>query len=280
MESSEFAGFIGLCYNTLNMKTELNPNCEKCEKPNELCVCPSLKTLENRRQILILQHPQEPDKDLGTAQLVALQLKKSKLKTGLSWRSLRAILENEKADPKRWGVLYLGAGSTVKTRGRTLLPVDKKGAPFPEPLINENLKKLEGIIVIDGTWSQAKTLWWRNAWLLKSQRLILQPKSPSLYGKLRKEPKSECLSTLESVAEVLDALGEDASIGNQLRSSFSYLLEKYKVEYARREAEKKAQKAANKAVAANGVTASDGETPAKVKKIDYRKGRGRRRTKR
>ena len=222
------------------MKTEvLVPIHEPCQKSPELCVCDRLKPIENRKHVLVLQHPQEPDKELGTARLATLQLKRSTLKTGLSWRSLKSILEKEGADPKKWGVLYLGAGPTVKTRGRTLLPVDKKGAPYPEPLIDENLKRLEGIIVIDGTWSQAKTLWWRNAWLLKSQRLVLQPKVVSQYGKLRKEPKRECLSTIEAIAEALDALGEDPKVGTALRASFSELLDKYRdVEKARRTAKK------------------------------------------
>ena len=35
------------------------------------------------------------------------------------------------------------------------------------------LKGVKGIVVFDGTWAQAKTLWWRNAWVLKARRLVL-----------------------------------------------------------------------------------------------------------
>jgi type I site-specific restriction-modification system R (restriction) subunit len=48
-------------------------------------------------------------------------------------------------------------------------------------------------VLLDGTWSQAKALWWRNAWMLKCQRVILGPKRPSAYGKLRKEPRQDGL---------------------------------------------------------------------------------------
>lgn len=202
--------------------------CEKCLKMTELCICDQLKKLPSKRHVIILQHPQEPDKELGTAQIASLCLKNSTLKIGLSWRSLKAVIGKENIDPKKWGVLYLGSGIKTKTYSRILFPVDKKGESYPEPLIDETLKKLEGIILIDGTWSQAKTLWWRNAWLLKCQRLILQNKKPSLYGKLRKEPKRECLSTLESIAETFDALKEDPKIGEALRENFKALLEKYK----------------------------------------------------
>jgi len=34
---------------------------------------------------------------------------------------------------------------------------------------------LEGIVALDGTWAQAKTMWWRNAWLLKLKRSGASP---------------------------------------------------------------------------------------------------------
>ena len=57
--------------------------------------------------------------------------------------------------------------------------------------------------MIDGTWSQAKTLWWRNPWLLKLHRLVLNPPRPARLGKLRREPRREALSTLEAAALAL-----------------------------------------------------------------------------
>jgi len=87
--------------------------------------------------------------------------------------------------------------------------------------------ELEGIVVLDGTWAQAKTMWWRNAWLLKLKRLKLTPRRPSLYGRLRKEPRRECLSTIESIAEALEALGEDPGTCQALRDHFARLLRRF-----------------------------------------------------
>jgi hypothetical protein len=70
-------------------------------------------------------------------------------------------------------------------------------------------------------------MWWRNAWLLKLKRLVLNPLRPSLYGKLRKEPRRESLSTIESIAETLEALGEDPKVSETLRAHFGELLKKY-----------------------------------------------------
>ena len=60
-------------------------------------------------------------------------------------------------------------------------------------------------MLLDGTWSQAKALWWRNAWMLKCQRVILGPAHPSRYGKLRREPRRDGLSTIEAAAMLLSA---------------------------------------------------------------------------
>ena len=90
------------------------------------------------------------------------------------------------------------------------------------------LEGLEGVIVLDGTWSQAKALWWRNPWLLKCQRVILNPSQPSRYGKLRYEPRRDSLSTLESVALLVSHLEDRPDIAAALVASFDRLLERYK----------------------------------------------------
>lgn len=195
--------------------------CAQCEKPQELCVCSDIKPQATKTHVLILQHPQEPDHEIGSALLAHLALPNSTLKIGLSWRNLAAALGVKEVNPANWAVLYLGSG----VKGEVVEPealqfVSKKGNAVPKPT------KIDGIILLDGTWSQAKSLWWRNAWLLKLHRAILNPKHPSLYRELRKEPRSECLSTIESIAEVLEALGEKQAACNHLRELFSKLLDK------------------------------------------------------
>lgn len=198
--------------------------CQNCLKPQNLCVCAEIRELPTRTSVLILQHPQEPDRELGTARIANLALPNSTLKVGLSWPNLKAAL-GPQAQPSRWAVLYLGSGfKGPKTTQTALQLVSKKGAPLPES--DEVLKTLEGIIVLDGTWSQAKALWWRNAWLLKLRRAILIPKRPSLYKNLRKEPRRECVSTLESIGLALTAMGEPAEVEAGLLDIFEKLLTK------------------------------------------------------
>jgi DTW domain-containing protein YfiP len=184
--------------------------------------------------VLILQHPQEPsrkDKEAGSAAILQNSLSPCHVATGLSWRSLSHALKGfreiethaELSKPALWHTLYLGT-RTHSTADRELDPgiyyLDKKGNPKDPP---EN-PEIGGLILLDGTWAQAKTLWWRNPWLLKTKRIYIIPKERSLYGNLRKEPRPECVSTLEAAAETLGFLGLDPRIETGLKSRFAEAL--------------------------------------------------------
>jgi len=162
---------------------------------------PESSRVDNRVFVLILQHPHEKREPLATAPAIVATLRHAKLVTGLSWPNLARPLGHD-ADPRRWAVLYLGsARPKASADRRELLLVGGDGQPVdnPEPI----LRGLDGIVLIDGTWSQAKTLWWRNPWLLKLHRLVLNPPHPARLGKLRREPRREALSTLEAAALAL-----------------------------------------------------------------------------
>ncbi len=181
--------------------------------------------LDNRITVLILRHPQEQDKKLGTARMATMQLKNSVLKTGLSWPNLSKAVGRPVTDPKRWGVLYLGTAKTSEPLPKQVLTVvTKKGDAAPEQA--SALRGLEGIILLDGNWSQAKALWWRNAWMLKCRRLVLQPPHESLYGNLRKEPRKESVSTIEAAAYTLAALERDETLAEKILSPFRLLLDR------------------------------------------------------
>ena len=182
--------------------------------------------VDNRVFVLILQHPQEQDKQLGTAQLARLQLKRSLLKVGLSWPGLKRILGRE-IDPARWGVLFLGTAKTAAAgSSEEIVLLDRKGQPLAGQ--RDALPDLEGIVLLDGNWAQAKALWWRNPWLLKLRRLVLHPKHGSLYGGLRKEPRSDSLSTIEAAAFCLARLEHKPELEDAILVPFRALLDKYR----------------------------------------------------
>lgn len=199
-------------------------DCRRCGKPPPLCVCDAAKPLANRIELLILQHPQEQDRLLASARPAMLRLARASLKIGLSWPTLAKAL-GRPADPKRWAVLYLGSLSAAALPAREIVAVDAKGAPLADQ--DHVLREIEGVILLDGSWSQAKTLWWRNPWVLKCRRIVLNPKRRSLYGKLRREPRREGLSTLEAAAMALARLGDQPDIEAALVATFSEMLRRY-----------------------------------------------------
>jgi DTW domain-containing protein YfiP len=207
--------------------TEEVADCPRCQKPQPLCICDSVTPIESRVSLLILQHPQEQDRALGTARLAALHFRDAVVKIGLSWPSLAKALGRPVADPSRWAVLYLGSAKVADLDSdRDIVAINRKGEI--EPNQRGVLGSIEGVVLLDGTWSQAKALWWRNPWMLKCQRVILGPKRPSRYGALRREPRRDGLSTIEAAAMLIAALEKRPEIEATLTGSFERMLARYR----------------------------------------------------
>jgi DTW domain-containing protein YfiP len=173
--------------------------------------------------VLVLQHPQEGNVDLTTVPLLARALPNAVVRVGLSWASLTHAL-GEEVENARWAVIYptkISEDVSPSELEKPVVLLDKKGR-----LRDEDARELEGIVVLDGTWSQAKTLWWRNPWLLKLNRILLNPGEPSIYGRIRKEPRKEYVSTLEAVADVLVALGEPEETRASLRRAMRTMVQR------------------------------------------------------
>ena len=200
--------------------------CPSCLKPAELCVCDGVTPIDNRIALLVLQHPQEQDKTLGTARLTALHFTTAVLRVGLSWSSLAKAL-GRPADPQRWAILYLGSAMpNALAPDQEVVALDGKGVPCADQ--TKALAFIEGVIVLDGTWSQAKALWWRNPWVLKCKRVILGPKRPSRYGRVRTEPRNDSLSTIEAAALLLSRLEDRPEIEAELDATFLRMLERFR----------------------------------------------------
>lgn len=204
----------------------IDGDCPRCRKPRALCVCDGVEAIDNRVELVILQHPQEQDRTLGTARLAVQHFRKATLKVGLSWPSLSRLL-GRAAEPSRWAVLYLGSSKAEKLApGREVLLLNRKGEPLPDQ--DASLRAIEGVILLDGTWSQAKALWWRNPWMLKCRRVILGPRRPSRYGRLRREPRADGLSTIEAAGLLLSRLEQRPEIEIALNDSFERMLKRFR----------------------------------------------------
>jgi DTW domain-containing protein YfiP len=179
-------------------------------------------SIDNCVFVLILQHPQERRELLSTAPLVCDTLRQSKLVVGLSWPGLARVV-GDPAEPRRWAVLHLGsARAEPPTERRELSLLDRHGQPIADP--SAILAGLKGIVLLDGTWSQAKTLWWRNPWLLKLHRIVLDPPHPARLGRLRREPRRNALSTIEAAALALRHLETGPEAADALIASLERMM--------------------------------------------------------
>jgi DTW domain-containing protein YfiP len=195
----------------VHQKVNKNQACPNCYRDKTACICGKIQSYDNTLKVIILQHPQEQYKLISSARLSTLILKNSKLVVGLSWRSFKAIA-GETEMPSQWGILYL--------KGRA-------GSKNPVEIINRKNEVtdaqtvgLRGIIALDGSWKQAKALWWRNPWFAKLNRITLNPDHPSI----RNQSKEEGLSTIESVALALANLGEKSEIRELMVKQYETLI--------------------------------------------------------
>lgn len=140
---------------------------------------------------MILQHPRERDMPIGTARMASLCLPGCELHVGVQW-SEHAALRAALADPARPPILlYPGPGA------RDILHEPPRG-----PVT---------LVVVDGTWSQAKTVVRDNPILHALPRYAFATPEPSHY-RIRREPRAEYCSTIEALMHVLGVLeGEPAA---------------------------------------------------------------------
>ena len=186
--------------------------CARCRRPESVCYCAHLVSLPTRTRVLLLQHPRERHVPIGTARLAHLCLPGSELRVGVDFDDDAAVR-----------AALAGGGD-----GETYLL-------FPGPTaIDLAAVKPAGpitLVVVDGTWWQARKLLKRNAALAALPQIRFTPSVPSNY-RIRKEPADHCVATIEALAEVLGALEGDPERFAALRRPFDAMIDT-QLHYAR-----------------------------------------------
>jgi DTW domain-containing protein len=192
--------------------TEIVPRivCARCERPSVVCLCATLSPLRTRTRVVILQHPRESDVAINTARLAALQLEGAELHVGIELDDVPALRERL-SDPAAPAVL-LYPGEEAQ---------DLAQAP-PASAVT--------LVVLDGTWWQAKKLFQHNPELAKLPRYSLSPSAPSRY-RIRREPALHCVSTIEAIAEALALLEPGGFEREALLKPFDAMVE-HQLHYA------------------------------------------------
>jgi DTW domain-containing protein YfiP len=136
----------------------------------------------------LLQHPRERKTAIGTARLAHLCLPGSELHVGVEFEDdagVRAALADAEASGRPAHLLFPGPRA-----------VDLAEAKLAGPIT---------LVVVDGTWWQARKLLKRNARLASLPQIRFTPPAPSRY-RIRREPAEDYVATVEALAHVLGAL--------------------------------------------------------------------------
>ena len=153
------------------------------------CFCRLVRRVDNRVHVLIVQHPRERRHPFGTAKIAKLGLSRVEV--------LRAEKEQdgEMTVPERSvgnaAVLFPTRDATVLKRGHSL--------------------SLGTLVVIDGTWDEARKLLHITPWLRALPTVSLNPPRAGNYRiRKAKNPALE-VSTIEAIAYALGHLETDPS---------------------------------------------------------------------
>uniref|UniRef100_A0A2K5LYI1 tRNA-uridine aminocarboxypropyltransferase n=1 Tax=Cercocebus atys TaxID=9531 RepID=A0A2K5LYI1_CERAT len=171
-------------------------------RPQKVCLCPFLPAhpLHISTHLYIIQHPAEENKVLRTVPLLAACLPQDKCKVKIGRRF------SEERDPEL---------STVCRKSGTLILYPGAEAANLEEFILDSPVYPSTIIIIDGTWSQAKDIFYKNS-LFRHPKLVQLKTSISSQYVIRMQPTNRCLSTLECAAVALSILEKNNYIQETL----------------------------------------------------------------
>lgn len=162
-------------------------DCRRCGRPLMACYCAQVTPLQTRTRVVVLQHPRERHKAIGTARIAALCLPAAEILVGFQFehdRRARSLLANPDAPAV---LLY----PSPEAR-------DLKRDPPKGPVT---------LVVLDGTWTQARSLLRHNPWLESLPKVAFEPEKPSEY-RIRREPREDYVSTIEAMVHALGLLEE------------------------------------------------------------------------
>ncbi|WP_271273248.1 tRNA-uridine aminocarboxypropyltransferase [Aliamphritea hakodatensis] len=163
-------------------------------------------------KIYLLTHPRELPKPTNTGKLVTEVLGASVRL--VEWSRIGPDAELlQLAEQGALALIYPGEGST------------ELSAALADAGLSGRLK---GLVVLDGTWQEARKMFNKSPYLQKLPRIALEVSEASRYS-LRRNQKAEGLCTAECVAYVLQTLGRGAEA-----KRLSHRLEAFIEAYAHR----------------------------------------------
>jgi DTW domain-containing protein YfiP len=171
-------------------------SCHHCFRMKSLCLCDSIQIFEIEPLIVLLVHPREFMKTVGTVRVVKLSLSGSLMLRGHGKDfdhdpTIAALIAN----PNHHSVILFPGNESLNLTSASAGRI-KNELPAEKRLV---------IFVIDGSWSAAKNMI-RDSKLLSSlPKISFDVNSTSIY-EIRQQPNTHCLSTVEAVSVLIENL--------------------------------------------------------------------------
>ncbi|NOI87652.1 DTW domain-containing protein [Vibrio sp. 99K-1] len=178
--------------------------CPQCNKALKACICQWVTPLESNVELIILQHPSEEHRPMGTARILSLSLKNSVTIVGEDFS------DNEQLNAMLADTQYQ----------HVILYPSEHSAPV-ESVTRPN-KKLR-VILLDGTWKKAFKMWQVSS-NLHALNTVHLPKDLKGNYRIRKAPSENSLSTVEAGYHLLSLL-EDGRDFSPLLTAFDQMIQ-------------------------------------------------------
>ncbi len=176
--------------------------CLSCLRPKRVCWCDSITRVQSQTRVVFLQHPREARVPISTCRMAHHSLPNSEMHIGLGVTG-NPQLERICAMPDT-AVLFPSDNA-----------VDVSCIDVPP----------QHLVVVDGTWSNAKKIVEKCPVLSKLPRLTFRPERPGAY-RIRKEPAEHCLATIEAVAYVLELIERAPGRFRPILSAFDAMVDR------------------------------------------------------
>ena len=186
---------------TLEDGSEL-PRCLGCFRPAAYCYCDLIPEIENQTELLIIQHARERDHPFNTARMVRMAFNKSRLLCGTN-QSLSKI---------EFG-LRPGAGLLYPSPSA---PTLSELPPHSRP---------QQLVIVDGTWAQAKTMIRDLPQLQELACYKIAPTQPGQY-RIRLEPTDTSLSTVEAAVAAIGEVEPNINGLKELIGAFDQMVQR------------------------------------------------------
>jgi DTW domain-containing protein YfiP len=175
--------------------------CKRCLKAQSACICSAIQLIDNQHFVHILQDPGEEKNAIGTARILRLSLKRSKISVGTLFDACLFDCQNS----------YL------------VFP-DASAVPAEQIVNMKEINDSSVFILLDGSWKKAYKLLMSNIFLQNLPKISINIDKQSEY-RIRKSPRANGLSTVEAGYYLLSQLEKDTEKFVPLLTSFNKMID-------------------------------------------------------